>query len=680
MAVDVEALMEHVSTTPGDRQARYKLARWLHYNTRQWRQAEEHYALLMPCDDGNVYYDYGLLLYQDAGDAALALDLLLKALKLNCNHADAAHARCACILCDKKEYAAALPHFRSGLPAIQESPIMMQRCAETLCALKAYDEAVGVASQAVAMDPRYAKAHYIKAVALINSSFPAHAGVLAAFEAAIRLEPENYAVVVEYATYLAQHHASRHADAIAMVERVVSGPNLPADAWVAAASFYRAIKQPATAVQCAASAVKLTPLSQPNHCCLFTLNMFTLNNISASLVLAQLYLESGNIGKAKTHFDQALRVNPKHCNTLLACATFYETVLQVCTPSQFMKSLTMSLQDYMGAKHLHLRYLKLCPGDVAVSAHLAKLLETHLGDYTLAKVHYEAAIASNADDYIARLSLASLLQNRLYDSVGAKMQYEHVLRLDPDNVDGLSGLALVFEHTMNDFVKCRELLSRAVSLRPSDGALHARLGTLLADRFRNVDEAKGHFEAAMQCDPMSAESWLRYGLFYEKHMVSEKAQALLCFRKALAVNAALAEAQMRLEQGAISSLHISGFTCFAALEDAGHVYSSFQTRAALTPHPSERGQDCMSTYTRLLRDTPLVSFNEAVDALQSLDVDVHAAVAFSWATQYVKRERRDPSQGWLTVDEVAALRLATMAYRDAKLNPLLRINAALQGV
>jgi tetratricopeptide (TPR) repeat protein len=158
--------------------------------------------------------------------------------------------------------------------------------------------------------------------------------------------------------------------------------------------------------------------------------------------------------------------------------------------------------------------------------------EQSTDDRTTAPVHRGSDSATGA----AKLVRARELHQRgLFDA--AAVQYEALLAQQPDDADTLHLYGIV-QHQRGRAAESEALLRRAVSLSPAPTAL-ADLGAVIAGSGR-VDEAVGHFEAALRIDPRHIQTLVRLGNTLIG--LREYERALNAYDRALAVSPLVVDA------------------------------------------------------------------------------------------------------------------------------------------
>lgn len=127
--------------------------------------------------------------------------------------------------------------------------------------------------------------------------------------------------------------------------------------------------------------------------------------------------------------------------------------------------------------------------------------------------------------------------------------YRALLQLNPDHVDGLHFRGVLL-HQVGQHEAALELIRKAISLAPGQGAAHSNLGVVLL-ALNRPGEALESFDRAQAIHPESAEALVNRG--NALLALERSGEALQSYDRALAINPGLMDAVLRRGQVLISS-------------------------------------------------------------------------------------------------------------------------------
>ena len=204
------------------------------------------------------------------------------------------------------------------------------------------------------------------------------------------------------------------------------------------------------------------------------------HNAEAHYLLGALLGESGSLGEAAVHLDQALAANPD-----LAVA-------------HAARGNVFLLQDERQAAHASYQQALRCdPANAAAHFNLGLLLR-NAGAREEALDHFERAYATAPDipDLLKNLTLLRL-EFEHYDT--AKSSLQRVLALTPQNLEALKCMGLVLQK-MHCPEMALEYYTTARSIDAADAELLNNLGIVMQDLGR-LDEAIASYDAAIALKP-----------------------------------------------------------------------------------------------------------------------------------------------------------------------------------
>ena len=153
--------------------------------------------------------------------------------------------------------------------------------------------------------------------------------------------------------------------------------------------------------------------------------------------------------------------------------------------------------------------------DIAVRTDLDALVHAALGRLSLALEgsfqavgHFQKALETEPDDadFLCHLGVALQAEQRTDEAIEA---FEKAMLID-DNIPAvLNGLGNIYMHR-GDYERAKDLLTRAVKAKPSDGAIQTNLAMTLA-RINEHDVALKHAEKGLKQNPDSVNAHYTYG-------------------------------------------------------------------------------------------------------------------------------------------------------------------------
>jgi len=238
----------------------------------------------------------------------------------------------------------------------------------------------------------------------------------------------------------------------------------------------------------------------------------------------QAYFEAENkqYQKARTNYEKAIEINPKHVDAHYNLALLLE--------DQFA--------DYAGARTHYEKAIEINPDFADAHNNLAFLLADQFSDYADAREHFEKTIQINPRDADTHYNVAILLADQFSDYEEARAHYEKAIEINPDFANAYYNLALLLENRFSDYIEARAHYKKAIEINPKDAKAHYNLALLLEDQFSDADGAKTHVEKAIQNNPdhAKANSFLSYLL---KEYFNEDAKAKKLYLKAIGLDPSL---------------------------------------------------------------------------------------------------------------------------------------------
>lgn len=145
--------------------------------------------------------------------------------------------------------------------------------------------------------------------------------------------------------------------------------------------------------------------------------------------------------------------------------------------------------------------------DAVVHAALGRLSLTLEGTFQAVE-HFQAAVDSDPDNamYQGYLGVALQAENRTDEAIVA---FEEAMRNDDSIPTVLNGLGSIYMHR-GDYEKAKDLLTKAVQAKSSDGIIQTNLAMTLA-RINEHETALKHAEKGLKQNPDSLNSHYTYG-------------------------------------------------------------------------------------------------------------------------------------------------------------------------
>jgi tetratricopeptide (TPR) repeat protein len=232
----------------------------------------------------------------------------------------------------------------------------------------------------------------------------------------------------------------------------------------------------------------------------------------------------GKLDEAIRHYEQALRLDPKYALTYInlgvalrakgrldeAIAHHEQAVRLAPKYAKARINLGVALRDKgrLDEAITHLEEaVRLAPKDAKAHMNFGEVLRAK-GRLDEAISHCKEALRLDPKDAVAHYNLGKSLydKGRLDEAID---QYEEAVRLDPKDAKARTNLGAA----LYDKGRLHEAISRweeALRLDPKDAVAHNNLGVALRGKGL-LDEAISHFEAALRLDPKYANARFNLG-------------------------------------------------------------------------------------------------------------------------------------------------------------------------
>jgi tetratricopeptide (TPR) repeat protein len=357
-------------------------------------------------------------------------------------------------------------------------------------------EAVAQFNQAVAINPRYTIAYFMRAY--VRSQLKDSQGALADFNQAISLDPK-YVDAYNGRGNLKQRQLNDFSGALADYNKAISlNPQLAISYVGRGVLKYQKLNDFPGALVDFNQAIALNP------------NYEVAYNNRGSLKADKLNDPQG----ALADFNQAIVLNPK-----------YETAY-----SNRGNLKDERLNDPRGALADFNQAIALEPKFTDAYYNRANLKADKLNDPQGALADYNQAITLDPKFTEAYYNRANLKDN-LKDYAGALADYTQAISLEPRDARAYNNRGIVKYQKLNDFQGALTDFNQAITINPKHASAYINRGNLKADKLNDPQGALADFNQAIAINPEIAEAYANRGVI-KFNKLNDRTGAIADFRTA----------------------------------------------------------------------------------------------------------------------------------------------------
>ena len=192
------------------------------------------------------------------------------------------------------------------------------------------------------------------------------------------------------------------------------------------------------------------------------------------------------------------------------------------------------------AKELYNQILKINPNHSQTLNNIAVIF-TNLKEYQKAKECYQKAIKINPSYADAHNNLGIIFKEE-EEYQKAKECYEKAIEINPNYVSAYYNLGNIFKE-LKENQKAKECYEKAIELNPNYSGAHNNLGVLFKE-VGDLQKAKECFEKAIELNPNHAKAYSNQGNTYKE--LGENQKAKECYEKAIEINPDYTDAHNQL--------------------------------------------------------------------------------------------------------------------------------------
>ena len=238
-----------------------------------------------------------------------------------------------------------------------------------------------------------------------------------------------------------------------------------------------------------------------------------MNSIEKIFNLAVKNHQEGKTGIAQELYNQVLKIDPNHSQTLNNIAVIFT-----------------NSKDYQKAISCFEKVIKINPNYSATHNNLGNIFQK-LGDLQKAKDCYEKAIKINPD-YVDAYYNLGVISKELGEDQKTISCFEKAIEIDPNFAHAHNNLGNVFKDLGNPqkAISCYE---KAIKINPNYVDAHNNLG-VISKELEEVQKAKSCYEKAIEIDPNFAHAHNNLGNVFKDSGNPQK--AISCYEKAIEID------------------------------------------------------------------------------------------------------------------------------------------------
>ena len=272
-----------------------------------------------------------------------------------------------------------------------------------------------------------------------------------------------------------------------------------------------------------------------------------MNTIEKIFNLAIKNHQEGKTDIAQELYNQVLKINPNHSQTLNNIAVIftnskdyqkaissYEKAIEInpnfADAHYNLGVIFMKLKDYQKAKDCYEKAIEINP-NYAKAYYNQGNTYSELGDYQKALDCYDKAIKINPNYSVTHNNLGNIFQ-KLGDLQKAKDCFEKAIEINPNYVDAHNNLGVISKELGED-QKAKDCFEKAIEIDSNFAHAHNNLGNVFKDS-GNPQKAISCYEKAIEIDSNFAHAHNNLGNVFQK--LGNPQKAISCFEKAIEIN------------------------------------------------------------------------------------------------------------------------------------------------
>ena len=250
-----------------------------------------------------------------------------------------------------------------------------------------------------------------------------------------------------------------------------------------------------------------------------------MNTIEKIFNLAIKNHQEGKTDIAQELYNQVLKINPNHSQTLNNIAVIftnlkdyqkaissYEKAIEInpnfADAHYNLGVIFMKLKDYQKAKDCYEKAIENNPNYAKAYFNQGNTY-SELGDYQKALVCYDKAIKINPNYSVTHNNLGNIFQ-KLGDLQKAKDCYEKAIEINPNYVDAYYNLGVISKELGED-QKAKSCYEKVIEINPNFAHAHNNLGNVFKDS-GNPQKAISCYEKAIEIDPKHIDAHYNLGI------------------------------------------------------------------------------------------------------------------------------------------------------------------------
>ena len=250
-----------------------------------------------------------------------------------------------------------------------------------------------------------------------------------------------------------------------------------------------------------------------------------MNTIEKIFNLAIKNHQEGKTDIAQELYNQVLKINPNHSQTLNNIAVIftnskdyqkaissYEKAIEInpnfADAHYNLGVIFMKLKDYQKAKDCYEKAIEINP-NYAKAYYNQGNTYSELGDYQKALDCYDKAIKINPNYSVTHNNLGNIFQ-KLGDLQKAKDCFEKAIEINPNYVDAHNNLGVISKELGED-QKAKSCYEKAIEIDSNFAHAHNNLGNVFKDS-GNPQKAISCYEKAIEIDPKHIDAHYNLGI------------------------------------------------------------------------------------------------------------------------------------------------------------------------